>query len=257
MAQQRRRLDTELVRRGLVESRTAAAEAISAGLVRVGGAVAEKASRLVAAHESLSIDGPATRFVGRGGEKLQAALEKWPEVLAAVAGRRAIDCGSSTGGFTDCLLQHGATSVVAVDVGRGQLHQRLLTDDRVTSKERTDIRLIDPDEFGGTFDILVADLSFISLTTVAESLLRQCVDGAPMVLLVKPQFEVGREKVSAGKGVISNDADRQFALDRVRNTFEALGCDTIGVMDCPVHGADGNREFLLALRALKRAKALL
>ncbi|MGB0147849.1 MAG: SAM-dependent methyltransferase, partial [Ilumatobacteraceae bacterium] len=99
------------------------------------------------------------------------------------------------------------------------------------------------------------DLSFISLTTVAESLLRQCVDGAPMILLVKPQFEVGREKVSAGKGVISNDADRQFALDRVRNTFEGLGCDTIGAMDCPVHGADGNREFLLALRAPKRAQA--
>ena len=178
-----------------MESRTAAGLAISAGLVRVGGAIAEKASRLVAAHESLAIDGPASRFVGRGGEKLQAALDEWPEVLAAVAGRRAIDCGSSTGGFTDCLLQHGARLVVAVDVGRGQLHQRLLADDRVTSKERTDIRLIDPDVFGGPFDILVADLSFISLTTVAESLLRQCVDGAPMILLVKPQFEVGREGV--------------------------------------------------------------
>ncbi len=249
MAQQRRRLDVELVRRGLLPSRTAAAEAIAAGRVRVAGAVADKSSRLVSPSESVAVDGPPARFVGRGGEKLLAAFEEWPGIPDAVNGSRAIDCGSSTGGFTDCLLQHGADSVLAVDVGRGQLHQRLMTDSRVTSMERTDIRELKPTAVGGLFDVLVADLSFISLTTVASSLIALCEVGAPMVLLVKPQFEVGRQIASEGKGVIANDSDRQMALDKVCSAFEGLRCDTIGVMECPIHGADGNREYLLALRA--------
>ena len=249
MAQQRRRLDVELVRRGLLPSRTAAADAIAAGRVRVAGAVADKSSRMVSPGESVAVDGPPARFVGRGGEKLLAALEQWPLISQAVNGSRAIDCGSSTGGFTDCLLQHGAETVLSVDVGRGQLHQRLMTDSRVTSMERTDIRELDPAAIGGTFDVLVADLSFISLTTVASSLIALCRVGAPMVLLVKPQFEVGRQIASEGKGVISEDSDRQMALEKVRSTFERLRCDTIGVMECPIHGADGNREYLLALKA--------
>ncbi|MGA0884700.1 MAG: TlyA family RNA methyltransferase [Ilumatobacteraceae bacterium] len=256
MAQQRRRLDSELVRRGLVSSRTAAAEAISGGRVRVAGTIADKASRLVSPSESLSLEGPPARFVGRGGDKLLAAFEAHPFLADASRGARTIDCGSSTGGFTDCLLQHGAKSVLSVDVGRGQLHQRLLTDERVISLERTDIRQFAEQYEGELFDVLVADLSFISLTTVSKALITLCAARAPMVLLVKPQFEVGREIVSAGKGVVGRDEDRQLAIDRVRTTFEALGCDTIGVMDCPVHGADGNREFLLILRAPEGATVI-
>jgi len=124
-----------------------------------------------------------------------------------------------------------------------------MTDSRVTSMERTDIRELDPNAVGGAFDVLVADLSFISLRTVASSLIALCRVGAPMVLLVKPQFEVGRQIASEGKGVISEDSDRQMALEKVRSTFERLRCDTIGVMECPIHGADGNREYLLALKA--------
>lgn len=249
MAQQRRRLDAEMVRRGLVPSRSAAQDAISSGRVRVAGAVAEKASRLVSLGESVAVVGPPSRFVGRGGEKLLAALEYWPFLVDHITDCRAVDCGSSTGGFTDCLLQHGAASVLSVDVGRGQLHQRLLGDARVTSMERTDVRHLDMAQFGGVFDMLVADLSFISLTSVVSALVRLCTSGAPMVLLVKPQFEVGRQIASEGRGVITSDVDRQMALDRVRTAFEELGCVTIGTMECPVHGADGNREYLLALRA--------
>ena len=253
MAQRRRRHDSELVRRRLLPSRAAATEAILTGRVRVAGTVADKASRLVSPSESLSIEGPPARFVGRGGEKLLAAFEAHPFLADASKAARAIDCGSSTGGFTDCLLQHGAQSVLSVDVGRGQLHQRLFADTRVTSLERTDIRQFADQYESELFDLLVADLSFISLTTVATALVKLCAAEAPMVLLVKPQFEVGREIVSAGKGVVGSDEDRQMALDRVRSTFEALGCDTIGVMDCPVHGADGNREYLLILEAPNRA----
>lgn len=256
MAEQRRRLDVELVRRGLLPSRTAAAEAIFAGRVRVAGAVAEKASRMVSAAESVAVEGPPSRFVGRGGEKLLAAFENWPFLAEKANGARAVDCGSSTGGFTDCLLQHGAKSVLAIDVGRGQLHQRLLSDSRVVSRERTDVRNLDPTEFGGVFDLLVADLSFISLTSVASSLVALCAPDAPMVLLVKPQFEVGRQLASEGRGVISSDSDRQMALSKVCNSFVVLGCDTIGVMECPVHGADGNREYLLALRAPARQESV-
>ena len=249
MAQQRRRLDAEMVRRGLIQSRSAAQEAIASGRVRVAGAIADKASRLVSPGESLAVDGPPSRFVGRGGEKLLAALESWPFLVDHITGCRAVDCGSSTGGFTDCLLQHGAASVLAVDVGRGQLHQRLMGDRRVISMERTDIRKLDSRQLGGLFDMLVADLSFISLTSVASALVQLCDTGAPMVLLVKPQFEVGRQIASEGRGVITNDVDRQMALEKVRTAFEELGCDTIGAMECPVHGADGNREYLLLLRA--------
>lgn len=249
MAQPRRRLDIELVRRGLLSSRTAASEAIAAGRVRVGGSVADKASRMVSPSESVALDGPPARFVGRGGEKLLAALENWPFLTDIIEGARAVDCGSSTGGFTDCLLQHGARSVLSIDVGRGQLHQRLLDDPRVTSMERTDVRNLDVTTVGGVFDVLVADLSFISLTSVASSVVGLCGSGSPMILLVKPQFEVGRQIASEGRGVVSSDLDRQMALNKVRITFEELGCDTIGEMECPVHGADGNREFLLALRA--------
>src|SRR5437764_14383786 len=161
----RRRLDAELVRRGLVPSREQAREVIASGRVVVGGAPAEKAARMVDAGEPVELIGPGPRFVSRGGEKLDAALDRFG---IDVTGRRALDAGASTGGFTDCLLQRGAAAVTAVDVGRGQLHQRLRGDPRVVVVERTDIRRFRADQ---PFELVVADVSFISLATVASALL--------------------------------------------------------------------------------------
>ena len=158
-----------MVRRGLVDSRTTASDVISAGHVLVGGAVADKSSRLVGPGEPVEVIGAGRRFVSRGGDKLEAALVGFG---VDPTGLRALDAGASTGGFTDCLLQHGAASVVAVDVGRGQIHERLQADSRVVVRERTDLRAFTVDEAGGErFDVVVADLSFISLRTVAEPLL--------------------------------------------------------------------------------------
>src|SRR5437764_3934586 len=161
----RRRLDAELVRRGLVPSREQAREVIASGRVVVAGAPAEKAARMVDAGEPVELIGPGPRFVSRGGEKLDAALDRFG---IDVTGRRALDAGASTGGFTDCLLQRGAAAVTAVDVGRGQLHERLRADPRITALERSDIRAFHAEE---PFDVVVADLAFISLRTVAAALL--------------------------------------------------------------------------------------
>lgn len=246
---QRRRLDIELVRRGLAETRSQASQLIADGRVLVGGAVGERASRLVASSEAVTVTGPPSRFVGRGGEKLLAALGEWPDLIDMLQHARAIDCGASTGGFTDCMLQHGASHVVAVDVGHGQLHERIRSDQRVLVLERTDIRNVDPGVVGGSVDFLAADLSFISLRTVAGALVRLCKSSIPMVMLVKPQFEVGRQEVSRGRGVITDDTLRFAALSEVIAAFEDLGCTYVAHIDCPVHGAEGNREFLLRMSA--------
>ena len=173
---QRRRLDAELVRRGLLGSRSQAVEAISAGRVLVAGSRADAPARLVDPAEPIQLQGDAPRFVSRGGEKLAAALERF---AVPVAGVRALDLGASTGGFTDCLLQAGAASVVAVDVGRGQLAWSLRTDPRVTLLERTNARNLEAGHIGGAVDLVVADLSFISLVTVAPALVR-CTTPAPI-----------------------------------------------------------------------------
>ncbi len=185
----RRRLDAELVRRGLVTSRTEAQEAIAAYRVLVNGAVAEKPARLVATGDAVTVAGPPSRFVGRGGEKLDGALHHFG---IDVDGHRVLDVGASTGGFTDALLGRGAREVVALDVGHGQLHPRLRDDPRVTVLERTNIRSATTAAIGGPVDAIVADLSFISLTKVIPTLVTLCHPGSPMVLLVKPQFEAGR-----------------------------------------------------------------
>src|SRR5437773_2018660 len=164
----RRRLDLELVRRGLSESRARAQEAIEAGHVLVSGTRADRPGRLVSPDEPVHVEGPPARFVSRGGEKLAAALDRFG---VDVAGRRALDAGASTGGFTDCLLQRGAASVVAVDVGTGQLHPRIRADSRVTVRERLNVRALTPADTGGPVDVVVADLSFISLRTVIDALL--------------------------------------------------------------------------------------
>ena len=212
----------------------------------VGGALATKPARLVAAGEPVELLGDPPRFVSRGGEKLDAALEQF---ALDVAGLRALDAGSSTGGFTDCLLQRGAAHVVAVDVGRGQLHPRIRGDERVTVRERTDIRQLDLDEVGGPVDLVVGDLSFISLRTVVEPLLAAVRPGGDLVLLVKPQFEVGRAEASRGKGVIRDPELHAAALADVRGALTDRGAVIMGEMTSPLKGGSGNVEFLVHARA--------
>jgi 23S rRNA (cytidine1920-2'-O)/16S rRNA (cytidine1409-2'-O)-methyltransferase len=230
----------------LAGSRSQAGALIDAGVVLVGGAVAERASRLVDAAESVAVLGPAPRFVGRGGEKLDAALDHFGVDVAA---GRVLDAGASTGGFTDCLLQRGAAQVVAVDVGRGQLHDRLRHDGRVVLRERTNIRTASLDALGGTaFDVVVADLSFISLRTVAPQLVSLTRPGGDLVVLVKPQFEAGRSAVSRGRGVIRDPEVWRTTLREVIVALEEAGATMMGVMVSPLQGADGNVEYFAHLR---------
>jgi 23S rRNA (cytidine1920-2'-O)/16S rRNA (cytidine1409-2'-O)-methyltransferase len=245
-------LDAELVRRGLAPSREQARDAIAAGRVRVDGAPAAKASRLVAVSEAVVVTGPAPRFVGRGGTKLEAALDRF---ALDVSGQRCLDAGASTGGFTDCLLQRGAASVVAVDVGRGQLHQRLRHDPRVTPMERTDIRTVTLAGTGGTpFPVIVADLSFISLRLVGPALLGELAAvGADVVTLIKPQFEAGRADVSRGRGVIRDPEVWLAVLGGVSSALEGHGAAMMEIMVSPLTGADGNVEFLAHLQAHRHA----
>jgi 23S rRNA (cytidine1920-2'-O)/16S rRNA (cytidine1409-2'-O)-methyltransferase len=242
----RRRLDAELVRRGLAKSRVEARTLVESGRVLVGGAVAIKVARLVAAAEPVVVEGPPARYVGRGGEKLEHALTAFG---IDVAGWRALDAGASTGGFTDCLLQRGAQHVVAVDVGHGQLHERLRADERVTNIERTNVRDITPAVTGGPVDVIVADLSFISLTKVIGALRGVCKPGAPMVLLVKPQFEAGRVEVSRGRGVITDPAIWDRVRDEITEALVSEGCAVVGWTVSPITGTEGNREFLVHARA--------
>ena len=211
----------------------------------MAGAPADKPARLVAPDEAIVVLGPPPRFVGRGGVKLEGALDRFD---VAVAGRRAYDVGASTGGFTDCLLQHGAASVVAVDVGYGQLHERLRADPRVEVHERTNIRDVRPGDLGPPAEVLVADLSFISLRTVLPGVLPLAVDGADVVLLVKPQFEAGREEAARGRGVITDPNVWRRVLEEVTGALVGLGTTIMGVMASPLTGADGNVEFLLHAR---------
>ncbi len=222
-----------------MSSRQQAQDAIDAGRVRVGGAPAQKAARLVGAGEAVTVEGPPPRYVSRGGHKLEAALDHFgvdPD------GLRCLDAGASTGGFTDCLLQRGAAAVVAVDVGHGVLHERLRRHPRVTVLERTNVRSLD---LGERFPLVTADLSFISLRTVAPALLAHAA--ADLVLLVKPQFEAGRAEAAKGRGVITDPVVHERVLEEVANAFVGLGAVKMGVMRSPLTGADGNVELLLHL----------
>ncbi len=238
----RRRLDADLVRRGLVASRVEAQELIDLGRVLVNGAVADKASRQVDPADAVVVDGPPARFVSRGGEKLAAALESFD---LDVTGRRVLDAGASTGGFTDCLLQCGADHVVALDVGHGQLHPKIRDHHQVTVIERFNVREVTTEVIGGPVDMVVADLSFISLTLVIEPLIGVCREGADLVLLVKPQFEAGRRDVARGRGVVSDPLVRQQAVDTVSDAVRAVGARVLGVIESPIKGGQGNVEFLL------------
>jgi 23S rRNA (cytidine1920-2'-O)/16S rRNA (cytidine1409-2'-O)-methyltransferase len=240
----RRRLDTELVRRGLATSRPRALEAIEAGRVLVGGWPARSASRRVAGDEPISMSGDDARFVSRGGDKLIAALQRF---AVDATGRRALDAGASTGGFTDCLLEAGAAHVVAADVGRGQLAWSLRTDPRVTVLERTNVRHLEPEAVGGAVDLCTADLSFISLSVCSPALARCTTDDADLVLLVKPQFEAGREHVGKG-GIVRDAAVHRVVLRGVRDSIAASRVHAIAVTPSPLRGADGNLEFFFHCR---------
>ena len=240
----RRRLDAELVRRGLSSSRDRAAQAVAAGRVTVNGAVAQKAARLVLPGDALELVGPPSRYVSRGGEKLEGALAAFK---LDVSGLRCCDVGASTGGFTDCLLRSGAAGVVAVDVGRAQMHERLAADPRVTLYERTDVRDVDPAAIGAPFDLVTADVSFISLASVMACLAELAAQGAPVLALVKPQFEVGRKEASRGRGVIRDPEQWQAALDRVLDAAINAGLAPQAVVPSPLKGAQGNVEFFLHL----------
>ena len=209
--------------------------------MRVGSVADPKPSTLVAADEPVDLIGDPERYVGRGGYKLDHAIERFS---IAVKGRRAVDVGASTGGFTDCLLQRGATSVVAVDVGYGQIHERLRNDYRVQVVDRTNIRHVDPAELGAPFDLVVADLSFISIALVGKALGGLGSEGSDWVILVKPQFEVGKGKV--GKGGIVTDPDLHLeALEQAMRALERTGTGIVAVTESPITGATGNREFLV------------
>ena len=187
-------------------------------------------------------------YVSRGGEKLAAALDQFRLDLK---GARALDAGASTGGFTDCLLQHGADSVVAVDVGRGQLHEKLRNDARVTALDRTNLRFVTPQSVGGPFDVVTADLSFISLRTVADTLVALVGTEGHLLLLIKPQFEVGRREASRGKGIVRSPELWRSAVSDVIAAFQRAGATMMGVMVSPLRGADGNVEFLAHLQVVE------
>src|SRR3989442_6911464 len=225
----RRRLDAELVRRGLAASRSQAQAAVSAGRVTVAGITATKAAALSADDAPVALSGPSRSFVSRGGAKLAAALDRF---AVAPDGRDCLDAGASTGGFTDCLLQRGAARVIAVDVGYGQLSWSLRTDPRVTVMERTNVRDLTPSMLGYVPDLLVADLSFISLRLVLPVLAKLAGPGATFVVLVKPQFEAGRAHVGRG-GVVRDPDVLRSALSGALAGARSASLPTPDVMASP------------------------
>ena len=238
----RPRLDQLLVDRGLAESRAKALALVLAGQVLVDGQKAGKPGHAVSADARVEVLAQP-RYVGRGGLKLEAALDHF---AIDVRERICLDVGSSTGGFTDCLLQHGARHVYAVDVGAGQLDWRLRGDARVTVREGVNARYLKPEDIGAAVDVAVFDVSFISVTLLLPAVAPLLKETGEMVILVKPQFEVGRGEV--GKGGIVRDAGLHAqACDRVRAAVERLGFKT-GLIESPILGAEGNREFLLDAR---------
>lgn len=247
----RRRLDTELVRRGLARSREQAQQLVSAGRVRVSGAPAVKAASQVAPADPIVVvvdDDGGAQYVSRGAHKLAGALDVFAAAGLAVAGRRCLDAGASTGGFTDVLLRRGAAAVVAVDVGYGQLAWPLRTDPRVTVLDRTNARALTAEQVGEPVDLVVADLSFISLALVLPALARVSRADADLLLMVKPQFEVGRDRLGAG-GVVRDPGLRADAVRRIAARAAELGLGVRGVTASPLPGPSGNVEYFVWLQA--------
>src|SRR5277367_4051107 len=248
----RNRLDKLLLERGLAPSRERAQALILAGRVLVNEQKVEKPGASFDDSVPLRVLGEDQRYVSRGGLKLEAALTRWQIDLQ---GRPCVDIGTSTGGFTDCMLQHGAASVVAVDTGYGQIAEGLRRDPRVTLLERTNARYLKPGDLPGGISFVSVDVSFVSATLVLPAVVA-AVRGTPLeaVVLIKPQFEAGREHVGKG-GIVHDPAAHQFAIDRVRSAVEDLGAYQSEIADSPIlggggagAGAKGNREFLLYAR---------
>ncbi|MGF1599304.1 MAG: TlyA family RNA methyltransferase [Acidimicrobiales bacterium] len=239
-----RRLDVELVHRRLAPSRGAARADIEAGRVVVDGRPARKPSRSVSPEQRIELVGGPARFVSRAGDKLAAALDRF---ALDPGGRRCLDIGASTGGFTDCLLRRGATSVVAVDVGTDQLHPRLRTDPRVEVREQTDVRALTTGDLVPPVDLITLDVSFISLRLVVPTVAALAGARTPVVALVKPQFEAGRGVVAAGRGVVADPEVWAGCLHGVVEAAAGVGLQTIGLMASPIVGTAGNVEFLAHL----------
>jgi 23S rRNA (cytidine1920-2'-O)/16S rRNA (cytidine1409-2'-O)-methyltransferase len=241
------RLDALLVARSLVDSRARAQATILAGNVFVAGVRVDKAGALVAADAQVEVRGAEHPYVSRGGVKLAGALDAF---AFDVRGLVCLDLGASTGGFTDCLLQRGASRVVAVDVGYGQLAHKLRVDPRVTVLERTNARTLQPEACGGQADLTVVDASFISLRTLLPACERCTRDEGTLIALVKPQFEVGREVASRGKGVVRDPAARSHAVQEVLDALGGAGFEVVDRRDSVLPGPKGNLEvFVLARRA--------
>lgn len=238
------RLDRALVARGLVKSRSEALEAIKAGLVSVDGAIARKAAQTISPNCAIDLSGPVRRFVSRGGDKLAHALATFN---VRAEGRHALDLGSSTGGFTHVLLEAGAASVTAIDVGRDQFTEELKADCRVTLHEGLDARHLSPEHLCHRPDLVVVDVSFIALAKLLPVPLLLADDPADLIALVKPQFEVGRAHVGKG-GIVKDSALQDKALGDVKAFLAGLGWAPKAFCDSPILGGDGNREFLLHAR---------
>ena len=239
----RERIDKLLVERGLAESRTKAQALVMAGVVLVDDQRVEKSSESFSPEAIIRVkgaDNAAARYVGRGGLKLEAALG---EFKLDVRGLNCLDVGASTGGFTDCLLQHGARRVVAVDVGRNQLDWRLRQDERVEVREQVNARYLVPEDFSEKFELAVMDVSFISATKVIPAIVPLLTDRGHLITLIKPQFEVGRGEVGKG-GIVTDPAKHARVIEEVNQAAEGLGLEVRGVMPSPITGADGNTEFL-------------
>lgn len=249
MPPRRLRLDAELVRRRLARSREHASELIAAQRVTVSGVVASKPATGVTTDVAIVVkDDPLTPdYVSRGAHKLAGALDAFAPLGLTVAGRRCLDAGASTGGFTDVLLRRGAAQVVAVDVGYGQLAWRLQQDERVVVHDRTNVRELTTELIGGPVDVVVGDLSFISLTLVLDALLGVTAPDGDLALMVKPQFEVGKDRVGKG-GVVRDSALRAEAVVTVAEAAATRGWGAQAVTTSPLPGPSGNVEFFLWLR---------
>ena len=239
----RERIDRLLFERGLADSRTRAQAIVMAGAVLVNNQRIDKPSELVDPEAEIRIKGaddPTSRYVGRGGVKLEAALREFAiEVQDALC----LDVGASTGGFTDCLLQHGARKVIAVDVGHNQLDWRLRNDPRVEIREGVNARYLQPEDFDEQFDLAVMDVAFISATKVMPAIAPLLRESARLITLIKPQFEVGRGEVGKG-GIVREPEKHQRVIEEVNQAARELGLRDLRVIESPIHGADGNVEYL-------------
>ncbi len=251
----RQRLDLVLVEQGKAESRARAQALILAGRVSVAGRRVDKPGTLVAIDAVVEVADRGAAFVSRGGDKLAGALRAFSSFGLTVVGKTAADFGSSTGGFVDCLLQHGASRVHAIDVGQGLLHEKLRVDPRVVMHERTNARFVDAATLGETVDLVVVDASFIGLGKLLDAVVRVLGAGGELVALIKPQFEAGRREVSRGRGVIRDEQTRARVVQEVLARVVEAGFEVVAEAPCSVLGPKGNREHFVFARLQSKSNA--